>query len=285
MRHSVLAQLCLAIVCIWATERSWAQQPFLTLEQWDALRDEANGAAPFENLRALTALHRVPATPQFEQAAEFILRQAKAYGLDDAHAERFPIDGRIHYGLMRSHLAWRVESAHLWENEPQHLLLGDWSTDPIRLADYSHSADVVAPLVDVGSGSAEADYAGKDVRGRIVLADGVLSIVQSLAVMKFGAAGIVSDMPNQTTAWSGLNADVIRWGHLDALLPRGFAFMVSRAAAVGLRAQMADGNSGGARASRGRTRVLDRGQRHHSRHLGARRSSLRRNRLQLPPRS
>jgi hypothetical protein len=243
MRHSVLAQLCLAIVCIWATERSWAQQPFLTLEQWDALRDEANGAAPFENLRALTALHRVPATPQFEQAAEFILRQAKAYGLDDAHAERFPIDGRIHYGLMRSHLAWRVESAHLWENEPQHLLLGDWSTDPIRLADYSHSADVVAPLVDVGSGSAEADYAGKDVRGRIVLADGVLSIVQSLAVMKFGAAGIVSDMPNQTTAWSGLNADVIRWGHLDALLPRGFAFMVSRAAAVGLRAQMADGNT------------------------------------------
>jgi hypothetical protein len=239
---SLLPALCLSL-CISVNYNAFAQQPFLTEQQWDALRDEANGAAPFENLRALTGLHRVPATPQFDQAADFMLRQAKAYGLEDAHAEQFPIDGKIHYGLMRSHFAWNVESARLWENEPQHVLIGDWSTDPIRLADYSHGADVVAPLVDVGSGMTEADYAGKDVNGKIVLADGVLSIVQSLAVMKFGAAGIVSDMPNQTTAWSGLNPDVIRWGHLDALLPRGFAFMVSRATAAGLRAQMADGHA------------------------------------------
>ncbi len=241
-RNSSLAFLCLSIVCLLAAAASWAQQPFLSQQHWDALRDEANGAAPYENLRALSGLHRVPATPQFDQAAEFVLRQARAYGLEDAHAEQFPIDGQTHYGLMRSHLAWRVESARLWENEPQHVLIGDWATDPIRLADYSHSADVNAPLVDVGSGNAESDYAGKDVRGKIVLADGVLSIVQSLAVMKFGAAGIVSDMPNQTTAWSGLNPDLIRWGHLDALLPRGFAFMVSRATAANLRAQMTGGH-------------------------------------------
>jgi len=219
---------------------AFAQQPFLTDAQWSALRDESNGSAPFENLRALTGLHRVPATPQFDQAADFMLQQAKAYGLEDVHAEQFPIDGRIHYGLMRSHFAWHVESARLWENEPQHILLGDWSTDPIRLADYSHTADVVAPLIDVGAGSSESDYVGKDVRGKIVLADGVLSTVQSLAVIKFGAAGIVSDMPNQTTAWSGSNPDVIRWGHLDATLPQGFAFMVSRATAAGLRTQLAD---------------------------------------------
>ncbi len=242
IRNSVFAHLCLSIVCLGAADGAWAQQPFLTEAQWNALRNEANGTAPFENLRALTTLHRVPGTPQFDQAADFMLQQAHAYGLGDVHAEQFPIDGQIHYGLMRSHLAWHVESAHLWENEPQHMLIGDWSTDPIRLADYSHDADVVAPLIDVGSGTAESDYAGKDVRGKIVLADGVLSIVQSLAVMQLGAAGIVSDMPNQTTAWSGLNPDVIRWGHLDARLPRGFAFMVSRAAAAGLRAQMADGH-------------------------------------------
>lgn len=82
-------------------------------------------------------------------------------------------------------------------------MLGDWSTDPIRLADYSHSADVEAPLIDVGAGTLESDYAGKDVRGKFVPADGALSAVQRLAVSKYGAAGIVSDMPNQTTAWSG----------------------------------------------------------------------------------
>jgi aminopeptidase YwaD len=221
---------------------AFAQRPFLSDAHWSNLRDEAGGTAPYENLRALTRLHRVPATPEFDQAANFILGRAKEYGLQDAHAEQFPIDGKIHYGLMRSHIAWTVEAARLWQIEPQHTALGDWSTDPIRLADYSHSADVEAPLVDVGAGTADGDYAAKDVRGKIVLADGVLSSVQRLAVAKYGAAGIVSDMPNQTTAWSGLDTTIVRWGHLDGSLPQGFAFMVSRAAAAALRAQMITGH-------------------------------------------
>jgi hypothetical protein len=219
----------------------YAQQPFLSGAQWTLLRDEASGLAPYENLRSLTRLHRVPATPEFDQAAEFMLLRAKEYGLHDAHAEQFPIDGKIHYGLMRSYLAWHVDSARLWELEPERTLLGDWATDPIRLADYSHSADVDAPLIDVGAGASEADYANKDVRGKIVLADGALAAVQRLAVMEHGAAGIVSDMPNQTTAWSGLDNTVVRWGHLNALLPNGFAFMVSRGTATALRAQLASG--------------------------------------------
>ncbi len=79
------------------------------------------------------------------------------------------------------------------------------------------------------------------MRGKIVLADGGLATVQRMAVMEHGAAGIVSDMPNQTTAWSGLDTTVVRWGHLDALLPNGFAFMVSRGTATALRAQLTRG--------------------------------------------
>jgi aminopeptidase YwaD len=222
---------------------AFSQQPFLSQAQWSALREEAGGTAPYENLRALTRLHRVPATPEFDQAAAFILARAVEYGLQDAHAEQFPIDGQIHYGLMRSHVAWTVESARLWQVTPQHTLLGDWATDPIRLADYSHSADVEAPLVDVGAGTSDSDYAGKEVQGKIVLSDGVLSNVQKLAVIKYGAVGIVSDMPNQSTAWSGLDTSIVRWGHLDSSLPRGFAFMVSRATASALRTQLAQGSA------------------------------------------
>jgi hypothetical protein len=220
----------------------YAQQPFLSETQWTALRDETSGIAPYENLRSLTRLHRVPATFEFDQAADFMLARAEEYGLQDAHAEQFPIDGKIRYGLMRSYLAWHVESASLWEIEPEHTLLGDWATDPIRLADYSHSANVDAALIDVGAGTSESDYSGKDVRGKIVLADGPLATVQSVAVMSRGAAGIVSDMPNQTTAWSGLDTTIVRWGHLDALLPNGFAFMVSRGTATALRSQLAAGH-------------------------------------------
>jgi aminopeptidase YwaD len=227
---------CFFVAC--ATICALGQQPFLSVPQWIALRDESSGAAPYENLRYLTGLHRVPATADFDQAAQFVLQRAHDYGLADAHSEQFPIDGKKSYGLMRSYLGWTVEEARLWEVRPQHLLLGDWKTDPIHLADYSHSADVETELVDVGNGASEADYSGKDVRGKIVLADGVLARVQELAVAQHGAAGIVSDMPNQTTAWSGLDRTIVRWGHLDARQSSGFAFMVSNQTAGALRARL-----------------------------------------------
>src|SRR6266851_1698694 len=219
------------------TLSAFGQQPFLGVREWTALRDESSGAVPYENLRYLTGLHRVPATPEFDQAAQFILQRAREYGLADAHSEQFPIDGTRNYGLMRSYLAWTVEEARLWEIRPQHILLGDWKTDPIHLADYSHSADVERELVDVGNGASEGDYSGKDVRGKIVLADGVLARVQEFAIAQHGAVGIVSDMPNQTTAWSGLDTTVVRWGHLDARQPSGFAFMVSHQTAEALRSR------------------------------------------------
>ncbi len=223
------------------TFSAFGQQPFLGVREWTALRDESSGAAPYENLRYLTGLHRVPATAAFDQAAQFMLQRAREYGLADAHSEQFPIDGAKRYGLMRSYLAWTVEDARLWEIHPQHILLGDWTTNPIHLADYSHSTDVETELVDVGNGASEADYSGKDVRGKIVLADGVLARVQELAIAQHGAAGIVSDMPNQTTAWSGLDTTVVRWGHLDARQPSGFAFMVSRQTAEALRSRLRNG--------------------------------------------
>ena len=258
-----LCLICLVVLtALFPFGHVFAQQPFLSAREWSALRDESNGAAPYENLRYLTTLHRVPATPQFEQAANFILQRAREYGLADAHSEQFPIDGTKTYGLMRSYLGWTVDEARLWEVRPEHLLLGDWATDPIRLADYSHSADVETELVDVGNGASEADYRGKDVRGKIVLADGVFARVQALAIAEHGAAGIVSDMPNQTTAWSGLDKTVVRWGHLDARQPAGFAFMVSRQTA-----ELIAGTSSGwrcrhsecSREGNGRTWTLDGG--------------------------
>lgn len=237
----MVRSLLACFVLLSTTTLAFAQQPFLSTEQWVKLRDEASGAAPYENLRYLTRLHRVPATAEFDQAAEFILQRAREYGLADVQSEQFPVDGKTQYGLMRSYLGWRVEAAQLWEVRPRHLLLGDWATDPIRLADYSHTADVEADLIDIGDGAHESDYTGNDVRGKIVLADGVLARVQALAVAKYGAAGIVSDMPNQTTAWSGLDRTVVRWGHLEARQPAGFAFMVSRDTAESLRTRLQAG--------------------------------------------
>ncbi len=239
MRTSRLARLLLPLVATFAL----AQEPFLSSTQWRGLVEESSGAVPYENLRFLTGLHRVPATPGYDQAAGFVLQRAKEYGLADAHSEQFSIDGTKTYGLMRSYLSWTPEEGVLWEMRPQHRLVADMKTEPIRLADYSQSADVETQLVDVGTGTAEADYSTKDIRGKIVLADGVLARVQEMAIGKFGAAGIISDMPNQVTAWAGLDPTLIRWGHLNARGPAGFSFMVSRETAQAFRTRLKNGES------------------------------------------
>jgi len=241
LTHMIARLFCFLL--FFSSLPAFGQEPFLSSKQWAAFRDESNGAAPYENLRFLTRLHRVPATGEFDEAAQFIAQRAREYGLTNVESEQFPIDGKSTYGLMRSYFAWSVELGRLWEKSPQHLLIADWATDPIRLADYSRSAEVEAALVDVGDGSHDGDYTGKDVRGKIVLADGVLARVQALAVGKYGAAGIISDMPNQTTAWSGVDRTLVRWGHLDARQPAGFAFMVSRNAAEAFRIRLRAGEN------------------------------------------
>ena len=171
-----------------------------------------------------------------------MLERAREYGLAEVQSEQFPIDGKTQYGLMRSYLGWKVEAGQLWEVRPQHLLLGDWATDPIRLADYSHSADVEAALVDVGDGSHEADYSGKDVRGKIVLADGVLARVQAAgsAQVRCRRHRERHAEPDHGVVGSGSHRGPLGSSR-RAEQPAGFAFMISRETAASLRTRLAAG--------------------------------------------
>ena len=84
-----------------------------------------------------------------------------------------------------------------------------------------------AELVDIGAGTSEADYQGKDVRGRLVLTSSQPEAVQELAIGTHGAAGIVSWAQNQRTAWWGDDETLVRWGHLNTFSDHPtFAFMV-----------------------------------------------------------
>src|ERR1700743_159362 len=124
---------------------AWAQRPFLPDSDWSGLRAEGSGASPYENLRALTRLHRVPATAEFDQAADYVLERAKEYGLQDVRSEQFSIAGKINYGLMRSHVGWKVQSARLWQVEPEHTLVRGLGPDPHRPGGYRHRRGGCSP--------------------------------------------------------------------------------------------------------------------------------------------
>jgi hypothetical protein len=229
-----------------------AQQPPLLPEQTvSALAGELSGETAKRNLEFLARLHRQRGSRDFHSAAEFMVARARDYGLTDAHIEQFPADGKIFYGTQRSRPAWDADFAELWEMKQQGgqwvpvERLGDFQAMPVTLAEDSESADVTADLIDVGSGTSEQDYAGKDVRGKIVLVSAQPGgEVEALAIEKCGAAGIVSYAQNQPNAWQGEDDNLVRWGHLDSF-PKTptFAFMISLRTARALRGRLSRGEA------------------------------------------
>jgi hypothetical protein len=258
---------------------AWAQKPPL-LPQKDvaALANELSGETAKRNLEVIATYHRQRGSKGFHAAAELVASRLREYGLSDVQILEFPADGKIFYGTQRSRPAWDAEVGELWEvgvagggcveatvkvdpkadektkkyaewmDQNCDLLIGDskkiasYAAEPVVLAEDGESADVTAELVDVGGGTGEADYAGKDVKGKIVLVSAQPGAVQDLAVGKFGAVGIVSYAQNQKTAWWGEDENLIRWGHLETFSEhKTFAFMVSLKTARGFRERLAHG--------------------------------------------
>ncbi len=226
-----------------------AQKPPLLAEKdVAALAGELSGETAKRNLEGISRLHRTRGSRPMRAAVELIVEHAKAYGLEGVKIEEFPADGKIFYGTQRSRPPWDAEFAELWEMKQEDgkwvpaVRWGDWDAQPLTLAQDSESADVTVELVDVGNGTSESDYAGKDVKGKIVLVAAQPGAVARLAVGKFGAAGIVSYAQNQRTAWWGENENLIRWGHLETFdAVKTFGFMVSLKTARLWRERLARG--------------------------------------------
>jgi hypothetical protein len=213
-----------------------------------ALARELSGVTAKRNLEFISREHRTRGSRPWHTAGAFVMQQAISYGLADARIEEFPADGRIFYGTQRSRPPWDAEFAELWllrrdgSAWTRDRRLASWDAMPITLAQDSESGEATADLIDVGNGTASGDYAGKDVRGKLVLAAQQPGPVAELAVARFGAAGIISYAQNQRTAWWGEDENLIRWGHLDTFATRPtFGFMISLKEARGLRERLARG--------------------------------------------
>jgi len=245
----------------------WGQRPPLLAEkEVAAIAGEISGETAKRNLEGIAGFHRQRGSKGFHEAAELVAERLRAYGLNDVAILQFPADGKIFYGTQRSRPAWDAEVGELQEFAARRTSRRKWvgpfpvgyydgvaivrkavasfEKEPLVLAEDSESADMAAELVDVGAGTSESDYAGKEVKGKIVLVSAQPGAVQDLAVGKFGAVGIVSYAQNQKTAWSGENLDAIRWGHLETFSAnKTFGFMVSLRTARALQDRLGKGET------------------------------------------
>jgi hypothetical protein len=227
------------LVLAGAVQASWAQEsPFLSDRVFSALTNEISGDIAFEHVRWFTHHHRpMGGSEGFEAVARYVEEKARAYGLED-----------VRYIRLKGQRSWSPRTGELWLIAPEERRLAYSKEIPLALADFSRSADVPsAELVDVGAGTAESDYEGKDVRGKIVLASGALARTMDEAVWKRGALGIVAFT---TTARVPDHPDQYPWMRVpventDKSKQGTFAFVLTHREGMRLRRQMAAGGGEG----------------------------------------
>jgi len=204
-----------------------------------AMLEELSGEIAMHHLREITQYHRIQASPMMRASAEYVVEQLKRYGLEDAVIESFPSDGRRSYLTQLSPVGWTVEEAELWMVAPRRRRLTRYSEIANALVTLSASADEEGVAVDAGTGLDPAFYDSNDVAGKIVLASGYGGQVHRLAVLRYGALGVVCwnnkpDYPDQvryTGMWPKAGErERLRWGfnisyrtahELKAILERG----------------------------------------------------------------
>jgi len=212
------------------------------------IAEETSGEAAKRNLDTITLQHRMRASSQFGEATQHVVKMLNAYGLDEVDVLEYPADGTTMFGTQKSRPVWNVRSAELWElagkdgETVRARRLGDWSSVPLSLAQDSLSGEAITTLVDIGAGTSDADYAGKDVRGKLVLTSSQPETVAEKAVGELGAAGIVSYAPNQRSAWWKEDDRLVRWGHLDSFpKTKTYGFMISLGEARKMQQRMERG--------------------------------------------
>lgn len=199
----------------------------LTEKEYRALVNEISGDAAMEHIRLYSDYHRPSGSQGFEAVLQYFSNKAKEYGLQDVRIIR-------QYSPRPS---WTGKKAELWMVEPEEVKITSMDQVALSLADYSRNTDATAELVDVGQGDSDADYEGKDVKGKIVLSGGSNDAVMEQAVWKRGALGIVSYETNRQNPADHL--DQVAWQTIPVKSKDGkpgtFGFVVSPHRAMWLR--------------------------------------------------
>ncbi len=180
-----MKRLC-SIFAVWAAFGVLFAQdvPFLSQAEHDWLVNEISGDQAYEHIRYLTQFHRPRAgSPGLMEAAEYVRRKAEEYGLE-----------RVRLIRQKSEtVPWSNRYGELWLTTPELRRLASTVQHPLHLSDNSRTAHLDGvELVSVGMGAAPADYEGKDVAGKVVLAFGPPAKVMREAVWSRKAAGIVT---------------------------------------------------------------------------------------------
>jgi hypothetical protein len=184
----------------------------------DPILNEVSGEQALVHVQLLSANRDRQAEEYQNQFFEttYISDMARQYGLSDVRVDFFPTRD-----------VWDGVEGDLWLVQPTREKIAGLTMVPTALAPGSRSADVEAEVVYVGAGK-DPDYAGKDVKGKLVLGTASVGSLATIA-WQHGAAGVLgTGSPGVIDQAPGASLDQIGWGSVNVPADqKGFGFALS----------------------------------------------------------
>ncbi|MGD2123751.1 MAG: M28 family peptidase [Gemmatimonadota bacterium] len=167
-----------------AQHTPWHYWTLLEAEVMDEIIGEASGETAYNTI--------------METGGYNMNRPASQYGNGTFYESQYVYDRLVEYGLPGADLVrlpggetWDGIKGELWEVTPIRQKLASYRDMTAMLASGSQDADVTAPLIWGGRGTAE-ELDRIDVAGKIVVAEGSIGGLHQTACVDRGAAGVVS---------------------------------------------------------------------------------------------
>jgi hypothetical protein len=184
MRRGLLIA-AMAVLGMAAGAQEREDRTLLSHEQMNAIINEASGERAMHHVLELVPYQFVRPSSEYQghfRESEKMAAMAKDYGFTNVTIEDFPTGQ-----------TWQPVVGELWVTAPRAEKIYDVHDIPESVASTNANADITGDLIGVGQGAA-ADFEGKDVKGKFVLATapGGLGQVYARAVAAgaIGALGI-----------------------------------------------------------------------------------------------
>ncbi len=242
MRHLCAAILAVLVVVGMSSSLTAAGNRLPSAALVRALVDEVSGESAFAYTARISQFDRIQASDGWHEAAVWIKGQLEGMGYKDAAIEGWPSNGSTRYYTYKTPIGWRAKRAELWMTSPRRERLCSFQELPLTLIKHSASAHVDADLVDVGTGTDEASYRNKDVKGKIVLATGSPGQVLRKAVIERGAVGMIGwYTPDVRPGFPNMVRYTAIWPTWEERGKFGFGFNVSKLQGATLKKLLEEG--------------------------------------------
>jgi hypothetical protein len=207
----------------------------------DDVLTEVSGKYAWDWVAKIIQYNRARGSKEFHEIVERVMQELNKYGLDEVKLHKYPADGKSKTWEWVSSPGWEVTSGELRMLEPKKEVICRFKDVPMCILGYSKSCEVSAEIIDVGTGSKDEEFEGKDVEGKILLMEAPKLIVPPLYAQKGALGIIVYPNPQKVSGFRGMTTYNRFPAKTDLLEKNTFGFSITYEQALSLKELLEDG--------------------------------------------